>query len=138
VLGYAFDARAGRAALRALFARIRAALVPGGLLMLDLAGPGRGPVRGVRRTLREGPDFAIVAETTEDPTAGTLTRRNVFFLREGELFRRGEEVHLLNLHDPRAVAGDLADAGFRVRVVRRYSDLRFPRGLAGFLATKPG
>jgi hypothetical protein len=42
---------------------------------------------------------------------------------------------MLNLHDPRAVLEDLAAAGFRARVLRRYGGLRFPRGLAGFAAT---
>jgi SAM-dependent methyltransferase len=39
--GYAFDERSGPAALATLFARVHAALQPGGLLVFDLAAPGR-------------------------------------------------------------------------------------------------
>jgi SAM-dependent methyltransferase len=135
VLGYAFDGRAGRGALRALFARARRALVPGGLLLFDLAGPGRGPATRPRRTWREGDGWTVCLETLERPAEGTLTRRHVLYVRRGAGWRRGDEVHVLNLHDPRAVLEDLAAAGFRARVLRRYGELRFPRGLAGFAAT---
>jgi len=45
VLGYAFDSRARRPAIRSLFHRVRAALRPGGVFLFDVAGPGRGPAR---------------------------------------------------------------------------------------------
>jgi SAM-dependent methyltransferase len=137
VLGYAVDARAGREALRSVLARAREALVPDGLLLFDLAGPGRGPRVRPRRTWRAGDDWAVCLETTEDAASATLTRRHIFFARERDAWQREDEVHTLLLHEPREVLEDLRAAGFRARVVRRYADLRFPRGLAGF-AARPG
>ena len=135
VLGYAFDARAGRTALRSLFERVQVALRPRGVFLFDLAGPGRGPVGRARARFFEGPDWTIYSETREDRTAGTLDRHSVFFRRQGRLYRRGEELHVLNLHDPGVVLDDLAAAGFRARRLRHYGDLRLPSGLHGFLAT---
>src|SRR5262245_2710330 len=134
VLGYAFDPRAGRPALRLLFSRVHGALRPGGLLLFDVAGPGRGPERGHRSRFFEGDDWAIYSETSENRSEMTLRRRSVFFRRKGRLYRRGEEIHALNLHEPRAVEEDLRAVGFRVRRLRHYGDLRLPRGLHGFLA----
>ncbi len=53
VLGYLLDPRHDAAALRRLFARVRAALHPGGLFLFDLPGPGRVP-GGSRRGFSEG------------------------------------------------------------------------------------
>lgn len=136
VLGYAFDPRAGTDALRALFARVRAALPPGGLFLFDLAGPGRGPSGGRAVTnLYEDATWSIVVRTTEDAAAKRLTREQVFFWREGDGWRRGRETHVLHLHDPADVERDLRAAGFRVRRLRRYGERPFPRGLTGFAAT---
>ena len=135
VLGYAFDPRAGRPALRNLFSRIHTALRPGGLFLFDVAGPGRGPARGVRTRFFEGQDWTICSETSENRAAKTLRRHSVFFRRDGRLYRRGEELHVLNLYEPNEVEEDLAAASFRVRRIRHYGDLRLPRGLNGFLAT---
>src|SRR5262249_41348274 len=107
---------------------------PGGLLLFDVAGPGRGPERGHRSRFFEGDDWAIYSETSENRSEMTLRRRSVFFRRKGRLYRRGEEIHALNLHEPRAVEEDLRAVGFRVRRLRHYGDLRLPRGLHGFLA----
>jgi hypothetical protein len=137
VLGYAVDARAGRDALRSVFARAREALTADGLLLFDLAGSGRGPRIRPRRTWRAGEDWAVCLETTEDGASATLTRRHIFFARDRDAWHREDEVHTLRLHEPGDVLEDLRAAGFRARVLRRYADLRFPRGLAGF-AARPG
>jgi hypothetical protein len=52
-----------------------------------------------------------------------------------------EEVHRLRLLPSREVLSELRDAGFRARLLAGYGELRFPPGLAGFLArprTSPG
>ena len=48
VVNYGFDPRGGDAALHALFARVHAAVAPGGVFVLDVAGPGRVPGGGPR------------------------------------------------------------------------------------------
>src|SRR3954451_8736126 len=58
VLGYGADPRLGRDhGLAAVLRRIRAAPAPGGLLLLDLAGPGREPA--ARRVWHEGEDWLL-------------------------------------------------------------------------------
>lgn len=47
-VNYAFDERAGPAALRRLFARVQRALEPGGVFVFDSAGPGRAGPGGRR------------------------------------------------------------------------------------------
>jgi SAM-dependent methyltransferase len=131
VLGYAFDARSGRDALRALFVRVRAALAPRGVFLFDLRG--LGALQGTN--FYEGDGWSIAVRTTVDDGARTLERDQVFFWREGDCWRRGHETHVLNLHDPGEVERDLRAAGFRVRRLRRYGERPFPGGLTGFAAT---
>lgn len=62
VLGYALDARVEDATLDRVFGRCARALRSGGLLMFDLAGPGRA-AGSPRRTWAEGPEWAVLVET---------------------------------------------------------------------------
>ncbi|WP_166397442.1 hypothetical protein [Rubrobacter marinus] len=54
----------------------------------------------------------------------------------GELYRRDEETHRLRLTPPGTMVAQLRDAGFEVRVLDGYGEMRFPRGLACFLARR--
>jgi SAM-dependent methyltransferase len=118
VLNYLFDAGNTRAALPRLFARIHAALRPGGLLLFDLAGPG--VLRGDgRRHFSAGPDWAVLVEYGEQ--GDVLTRRITSFVERGAGYRRGEEVHRQRIHRPAEVLPLLRAAGFTARNVRGYS-----------------
>ena len=55
--------------LAKLFRRIHAALVPGGVFILDVAEPGRVPGPGPRRTYLEGNDWAVLVTSEEDRAA---------------------------------------------------------------------
>src|SRR5256885_9767528 len=66
--------------------------------VFDLAGPGRGQPA---RSFVAGPDWAVLVEKAE--SGRMLTRRITTFRRVGRLYRRGEEVHRLRLHEPREV-----------------------------------
>jgi hypothetical protein len=124
-------------ALQGLFRRIFAALVPGGLLVFDVAGPGRVPGGGPRMFHREGEDWAILVTTEEDRLRGLLTRWITSFRKVTELYRRDHEVHRLRLYARSQVAAALREVGFRVRGLSGYGELRFGPGHAGFLARKP-
>jgi SAM-dependent methyltransferase len=135
VLGYALDARNDAATLGAVLARAAAALRPGGLLLFDLAGPGRVPASG-RQSWTEGDGWAVLAETR--PRPGAIERRIVTFRDPGDgRFRRREELHRLLLHRPADVLARLRAAGFTARVLARgYADEPLPPGLTAYLARR--
>jgi SAM-dependent methyltransferase len=137
VLNYQFDPANTRRSLPRLLRHIHGALEPGGLLLFDVAGPGRAGGIGPRRSSFEGDDWAVLVTTEEDRRRGLLTRRITSFRKVGELYRREQEVHHLRLYGSAEMAAQLSAAGFRARLLRGYGPLRFPRGLAGFLAGKP-
>src|SRR5688572_13866303 len=138
-LGEVFNYRFGPAndagMLPRLFARVHAALEPGGLFIFDVATPGRGGF-ATRQKNVHGRDWAILLETSEHARRRELVRRIVSFRRVGKLYRRSEEVHTLRLYRPTDVARELRRAGFTVRLVRGYSAVRFPIGWTGFVARK--
>ena len=126
VLNYRFDERAdlGEAARR-----VRAALRPGGLFLLDLAGPGRG----THRSRTEGPGWAVQMDAVEE--GGTLTRRIVVVRRHGETMRRAEEVHELRLYGPDEVRTTLERQGFeRVEALPGYGALEMAEGHTAYVA----
>jgi SAM-dependent methyltransferase len=133
---FLFDSRNTKRTLQGLFRRVYDALLPGGLLIFDVAGPGCVPAPGVRKSW-EGEDWAVLVVAEEDRHRKLLTRRITSFRKIGKLYRRNEEVHRLRLYTPPELASELRDCGFRVRTLRRYGQLRLRRGLTGFLARKP-
>ncbi len=135
-LNYLFDDRHSMPAIDGLFRRIHEALVPGGILLLDVAEPGRVPGGGPVRRFMEGDDWAVLVESDEEAGDHILTRRITTFRRVGELFRRDRETHRQRLIPRGEVKDSLRAIGFRVRILGGYGTLRFPAGLVGFLARK--
>lgn len=136
-LNYLFDEGNTEEGLEDLLRRIHEALIPGGVLLFDAAGPGRVPGPGPSRIHAEGEDWAVLATAEEDGERGVLTRRITTFRKVGELYRRGEEVHHLRLIRREAIATQLRNLGFNVHILDSYGEMRFPPGLTGFLARKP-
>jgi SAM-dependent methyltransferase len=120
--------------LRMLLRRIHAALQPGGVLVLDCAGPGRAN-RGTVRTWQDGDGWLVAAEARE--RGAQLTRRIVAYREEGGAWRRSDETHVLRLIEPKRLKADLDRAGFEVRRLDGYGALRLPKGHAAFVARKP-
>jgi SAM-dependent methyltransferase len=137
VFNYLFDSENSAATLSQLLRRIHSALAPGGLLLFDVAGPGRVPGRRPRQAFAEGDDWAVLATLEEDARSHILTRSITTFRQVGDLYRRDREVHRQRLIPPAEVAQELRAIGYRVRVVRGYGSNRFPAGLTAFLARKP-
>jgi SAM-dependent methyltransferase len=109
--------------LGGFIARARAALRPGGLLALDVAGPGRVPGGGPVRTWSEGGDWAVLVETSEDRRARELTRRIITFRRvptAGGGWRRTETEHRQRLYPATEILRLLRATGFQARIQRSY------------------
>jgi SAM-dependent methyltransferase len=136
IFSYCFDEHNTRPALSKLFRRIHEALEPRGLLIFDVAAPGRVPGKGEHRSFREGEDWAVLLEAKEDKKHKLLTRRITSFRRVGEFHRRNYEVHRLRLFERAEIAQLLRREGFRVRTLDGYGRLRFARGHIGFIARK--
>lgn len=131
VLGYAMDPRAGADALGTLFARTAAALQPGGVLLCDLAGPGRSGAEPVPRW-SEGDGWVCCAVASED--ADVLERRIVAFTRSRAGWDRTDETHRLHLVRPGDVMAALAAAGLSARTLPAYGPFTFPPGWTAFAA----
>jgi SAM-dependent methyltransferase len=132
---YIFDKRNNRSSLFRLFRRAFRALRPGGLLIFDIAEPGRN--RGWGRRFWDGPDWACLTEFVLDEPRRLLTRQLTTFRKVGRYYRRAKETHVQQLYSASQLAADLRKLGFRVRTVRGYGDYRFPKAHAGLIARKP-
>jgi SAM-dependent methyltransferase len=135
VLNYLFDEEPG--GLRPLFRRVYEALVPGGVFVFDVLGPGQVPPGATARGFRVGEDWAVLSEREEDAERGTMARRIVSFRKVGEHYRRDDEVHRVRLYDPSKLPTELSDVGFRARIMHAYGDYPLGRGHAAFEARKP-
>ena len=133
-LNYLFEKNNTVNELRRLFRRVYTSLKPGGVFIFDIAEPGRG--KGPRQKHREGADWAVLVEVDEDTQTNQLTRRITSFRKVGELYKRDEEVHRLQLYKRSELAHELRDVGFRVRTVRAYGNQPMIEGCVGFVARK--
>jgi SAM-dependent methyltransferase len=115
---------------------IHEALHPGGLLLFDIAGPGRSGPTGTRSGVRRLPGaFVSSVEREHD---GLLTREIDTFMAEGPLYRRSVEHHVLRLYDPGQVEALLRELGFSTQRLTRYGEFELLAGWHAFAATKQG
>jgi SAM-dependent methyltransferase len=137
VLNYAFDSANDDHARTELFQRAYKALVPGGVLLFDIAGPERARPDEPHRTFAAGPDWAVLVETSLEGATGVLTRHITSFRQIGTLYRRDAEVHRLALVDPVAVLKSLRTVGFEAQTLPGYGAVTLPPGVVAFLGRKP-
>ena len=123
-------------AIKEIFARIYDTLQPGGVFIFDIAEPGYVSGPNPQNTYYEGQDWAILLEKEEDKKRNKLTRKMTIFRQVGNLYRRSEEVHCVQLYKCSEIAKELRQVGFRVRIIRGYGELRFRKAHVGFIATK--
>lgn len=133
---YLFDGRQNPEGVRQVLARAFAALAPGGLLVFDVAEPGRVP-GGRSKTYAEGEGWAVLVTAEEDRRQGLLTRHITSFRKVGDLYRRDHEVHRLRLLPREQMISWLQDIGFQVRTLGAYGSAELAPGHVGFLARKP-
>jgi SAM-dependent methyltransferase len=136
VFSYLFDPGVGVVPLDPLFGRIRAALEPRGLLVFDVAAPGRVRGKSPQRSWREGDGWAVLVEVDEDVIGCRLSRSIITFRGAGDTFRRDHELHVLRLYPRREIEASLRAAGFRVRPLGGYGELRLAPGHIAFCARK--
>lgn len=134
VFCYAFDARAGLDQFARVAKSIYAALRPGGIFLFDVAGPGRSGATP-RTGFVDTDAWSIVHRTSED--GDTLTREITTFTREGEVYRRSDETHVLRLYRPEDVLRALDAAGFDSTPLNGYGDFNLAVGWHAFLARRP-
>lgn len=134
---YLFDPRAGFTSMRAVFARAFEAIVPGGVLMFDIAEPGRALPR-LEHHVWEGPGWRVVSETIENPPERILERKIVTTRLVGGEERETTELHRLSLYDHEEVYEALRSVGFAPLTLASYAeDFRFGNGHGAFMAVKP-
>lgn len=100
------------------------------MLVFDVIETG-GPSL-VGRSWFSGEDWAVVAETGEDPAARTLARAIETFGRAGDLYRRGQEVHHVRVFDAAEFARQFAACGFTAA----YGAHRLPPRRRAFFCTR--
>ncbi len=135
VLGYLFDKTNSPKALAQVCRRVFRTLEPGGLFVFDLAEIEVD--RNRPKTYWEGDDWTCLVEFEVDYKKNILTRNIVTYRKVGKLYRRGQEVHRLQLYQRADVMAMLSRVGFKVRSVRRYGDYRLLKNRIGFIARKP-
>lgn len=111
------------------------ALTPQGILVFDVAEPGR--CQALKQRFKEGEGWACLVKYHHDASKQQLTRQIVTFRQIGDAYRRQEETHRLQLFNRTTLAQMLRDIGFRVRLVRRYGEYPLPEKIVGFVARKP-
>jgi SAM-dependent methyltransferase len=135
VFNYLFDPKNSLRTLRRVFQVIFERLAPHGLLIFDVAEPGR--CKGFGQRFMEGDDWACLVEYRNDVARRQLTRRIVSFRKVGDNYRRREETHIQQLIPTRTLAEMLRAIGFRVRLLRRYGGSPLPKKSRGIVARKP-
>lgn len=134
---YLFDPRAGFCSMRSVFSRAYDAIVPGGVLMFDIAEPGRAMPR-LEHHVWEGQGWRVVSETIEHPPERILERKIVTTRRIDGEERETTELHRLSLYDHEEVYEALRSIGFAPLTLASYAeDYRFGNGHGAFMAVKP-
>lgn len=133
VFNYTFDPRNSKAALNGFFLKVFDALVENGVFIFDVAGPERASKTPVR-TFTESDEWSVLLESARNENV--LTRKITTYRKAGELFRRDQEVHHLNLLEPTEILGALESAGFITARKDSYNEMDFPKGLHGYYASK--
>lgn len=134
---YLFDPRAGFASMCAVFEAAWEAIIPGGVLMFDIAEPGRAMPR-LEHHVWEGRGWRVVSETIEHTGERVLERRITTLRAVNGESRETVELHRLALYDHEEVYEALREIGFAPLTLASYAeDFRFGHGHGAFMAVKP-
>jgi SAM-dependent methyltransferase len=135
VFNYLFDPKNSLRTLQRVCQGVFDALTPKGLLVCDVAEPGR--CQGLTQRFTEGEDWTCLVEVRQDVARQRLTRRIVSFRKVGDSYRRHEEAHTQQLYPGRGIADMLRTIGFRVRLVRSFGGFPLAERVVGIVARKP-
>jgi len=124
----------GLPTLQRFFARVHAALRPGGVLAFDFIESA------ARRTFAAksfgGADWALAAHATFDDARQLLTRRIVVVRTTGRRVRHATEIHQVRVYGRAEMRLALEKAGFSVTISRSYGRYRLMTGDAAVIATR--
>ena len=134
---YRFDVDQDSTHLVKLFQRVFKALAPGGLFIFDIAEPNQVKSQHPQQSFNQARDWVVLVEKQEDHTTAQLTRRITTFRKMGDVYRRSDEVHRLQLYSADAIATQLQQIGFRVETQRQYGAFELPENHTAFIASKP-
>ncbi|MFO0818017.1 MAG: class I SAM-dependent methyltransferase [Pirellulales bacterium] len=135
VFNYLFDTDNSVRSLETVCKHAFDALSPGGLLIFDVAEPGR--CRGRTQAFTEGENWTCLVEYKHDDSNQQLTRRIVTFRKVGDNFRRSEEFHRQQLFEEGVITSMLESVGFQVKIVRGYGEQPLGECVIGFIAKRP-
>jgi SAM-dependent methyltransferase len=134
-LNYTFDPASGPKAIKAFFARVHAALRPGGVFVFDLAEPDEEKPGSLRTGQIVKDDWAIFF-TVEERKRRLVRRITTFRKHQKNSWRRTDETHIQRLYGASEVIPQLRESGFRVRLVRSFGGMPLPPVHAGIIAVK--
>lgn len=137
VFNYLFDSANTPKALERVFARVFKALWPGGVLLFDMAGPGRIPGGGVAHVATVGDDWGVLVDCVEDTKKSILTRTITTLRKTPKGVAQTQEVHRQRLVPQARVLEMLRKTGFKARSLQGYDGNRFAPGHSAFLARRP-
>src|SRR5690606_2724210 len=118
-----------------LFARVARALRPGGVFMFDAVIQVRGEPVSYRRS-SYGPGWAVHVQAGENRSTGVLTRVIDTQRRVGCRFRRGREIHRVQLLEEQEQTDLLEALGFQVSVSGGYGGYELAERRRAFLAIR--
>lgn len=134
---YLLDPEGDRAGVVKLCDRIYNGLAAGGLLIFDIAEPGQVSPGSTSQGFKEGEDWIVMFEKSEDREREILTRKIISLRQVGEHYRRDDEVHQQQLYKAADLAAELRKVGFQVEIMRRYGSYKLPPAHAALMARKP-
>ena len=134
---YLFDSDNNYQKLIQLFHRIYQALIPGGLFIFDIVQPGQVEPGNRIKNFVEGEDWIVLVDKQENKEEKILTRRIITFRKQGEYYRRDEEVHRQQLYQATDLAAELNKIGFQVEITSRYGEFQLPPARTALIAWKP-
>ena len=137
-LNYLFDKDNSDKILTSLFSRIFDALLPGGLFIFDVIGPGYMEATRPNKRHFFTDDWAVMVHISKHHRDETLTRYITSFRKtENGLYERHEEAHKIRLLSGKHLASLLREAGFKVRIRKNYGSFKLTSAHSVLIARKP-
>lgn len=135
IFNYATANRPAKA-LGDLFDKVSHSLKPGGLLLFDVAGPGRSSVTP-NEQVHDTDEWTMWFHSEENDDNTLLTRKITTFSREGGTYTRSDELHRLRLWTDEVIGQRLERSGLRGTRLPGYRGFPSSAGWSMWLARKP-
>ena len=115
------------------------ALVPSGVFVFDVLGPGQVPPGAAARGFRAGDDWAVLSEREEDTERGLWRAASSASGRWGTTTGGTTRSTACGctIYDTSELSAGLGQVGFDVRMMRSYGNYLLAEGNAAFVARKP-